>query len=161
MTLLLSEIKEKALEKMLNEMNEKHSGAEDAIHNWLCDQEDELLFEGILKVDRSIKGAVKYCTSQASKQKVGNVAMIDNETVFGWVKKYFITKKAPKSSEKATAEVVSSDSIPKMEREEKKTFNDKVSSIANKRAGTTKEVKSKVEKTNCASGEQLSLLDML
>ncbi|KRN62736.1 Cas9 inhibitor AcrIIA9 family protein [Carnobacterium maltaromaticum] len=157
----MNELKMKAAEKMLIEMNEKHSGAEDAIHNWLCDQEDELLFEGILKVDRSIKGAVKYCTNQASKQKVGSVAMIDNETVFSWVKKYFVTKKAPKSSEKITAEVVSSESIPKMEKEEKKIFSDKVSSIANKRAGTTKEVKSKVEKTNYVSGEQLSLLDML
>lgn len=157
----MNELKMKAMEKMLIEMNVKHSGAEDAIHNWLCDQEDELLFEGILKVDRSIRGAVKYCTSQASKQKVGKVAMIDNETVFGWVKKYFMTKTAPKSSEKVTAEVVSSYSIPKMEREEKKTFDDKISAIANKRAGTTKEVKSKVEKTNHASGEQLSLLDML
>ncbi|MFS7001180.1 Cas9 inhibitor AcrIIA9 family protein [Carnobacterium maltaromaticum] len=157
----MNELKMKAMEKMLIEMNVKHSGAEDAIHNWLCDQEDELLFEGILKVDRSIRGAVKYCTSQASKQKVGKVAMIDNETVFGWVKKYFMTKTAPKISEKVTAEVVSSDSIPKMEREEKKTFDDKISAIANKRAGTTKEVKSKVEKTNYVSGEQLSLLDML
>lgn len=157
----MNKLKMKAMEKMLIEMNEKHSGAEDAIHNWLCDQEDELLFEGILKVDRSIKGAIKYCTSQASKQKNGNVAMIDNETVFGWVKKYFITKKVAKSSEKVTAEVISSESIPKMEKEEKKTFNEKVSAIANKRAGTTKEVKSKVEKTNYASGEQLSLLDML
>nr|WP_315527224.1 Cas9 inhibitor AcrIIA9 family protein [Carnobacterium maltaromaticum] len=157
----MNELKMKAMEKMLIEMNEKHSGAEDAIHNWLCDQEDELLFEGILKVDRSIKGAIKYCTSQASKQKNGNVAMIDNETVFGWVKKYFITKKVTKSSEKVTAEVISSESIPKMEKEEKKRFNEKVSAIANKRASTTKEVKSKVEKTNYASGEQLSLLDML
>lgn len=157
----MNELKMKAMEKMLIEMNEKHSGAEDAIHNWLCDQEDELLFEGILKVDRSIKGAIKYCTSQASKQKNGNVAMIDNETVFGWVKKYFITKKVAKSSEKVTAEVISSESIPKMEKEEKETFNEKISAIANKRAGTTKEVKSKVEKTNYASGEQLSLLDML
>lgn len=37
----MNELKMKAMEKMLIEMNEKHSGAEDAIHNWLCDQEED------------------------------------------------------------------------------------------------------------------------
>lgn len=42
-------LKEKALEKMLDEMNQAHTGAEDKIHNFLCDQTDDKLFEGILK----------------------------------------------------------------------------------------------------------------
>ena len=37
------ENKELALSKMLEEMNEKHSASEDKIHNWLCDQDDNVL----------------------------------------------------------------------------------------------------------------------
>ncbi|MCH4175929.1 MAG: PcfK-like family protein [Streptococcaceae bacterium] len=86
-------LKEQAMEKMLIEMNEKHSGSEDAIHNWLCEQNDMELFAGILKEDRTIKGAMQYCTSQAKKQAENNVAMIDDSTVYRWVKKYFLLEK--------------------------------------------------------------------
>ncbi|HHQ0825645.1 TPA: Cas9 inhibitor AcrIIA9 family protein [Listeria innocua] len=86
-------IREQALNKMLTEMNEAHSGAEDVIHNWLCNQVEEAIFEGIMKDDRSISGAVKYCSSRASKHQAEGVAMIDDKTVFSWVKKYFISEK--------------------------------------------------------------------
>ncbi|ESU91049.1 PcfK-like domain protein [Streptococcus pyogenes GA03455] len=65
----MDELKEKALSKMLDEMNKKHSAAEDAIHNWLSDQDDEELFKGILDDKKSIKDAMKYCINQAQKQK--------------------------------------------------------------------------------------------
>ncbi|EAH0870024.1 hypothetical protein D4W21_14305, partial [Listeria monocytogenes] len=86
-------IREQALNKMLTEMNEAHSGAEDVIHNWLCNQVEEAIFEGIMKDDRSISGAVKYCSSRASKHQAEGVAMIDDKTVFSWVRKYFISEK--------------------------------------------------------------------
>ncbi|MBC1824204.1 Cas9 inhibitor AcrIIA9 family protein [Listeria seeligeri] len=115
--------KEKALEKMLDEMNGIHSGAEDVIHNWLCDQEEQAIFEGVLKKDRSIKGALKYCSSRASKQQSEGVAMIDDETVFSWVRKYFTADKVPKSSIKATvkttAEKPKQKPKPKPKKEEK------------------------------------------
>lgn len=104
----MSEIKNKALEKMLTEMNEKHSDAEDTIHNWLCDQVDDTLFQGILKEGRTIKGAMQYCTTQAAKQKSGNVAMVSHETVFGWVWKYFTDEKIPKNLNKVKTKVVAS-----------------------------------------------------
>lgn len=85
-----------ASEKMLLEMNKKHTEVEDIIHNWICDQEDDLLFEGVLKEDRSIKGAVSYCMSQASRRKTGQMAMADSDTVFRWVKKYFTADKVSK-----------------------------------------------------------------
>lgn len=47
--------KNKALEKMLEEMKQEHSDTEDCIHTWLCQQQDEKLFQGILKEDRTIK----------------------------------------------------------------------------------------------------------
>jgi hypothetical protein len=85
----MEEIKEKALEKMLQEMNEKHSASEDRIHNWLCDQEDESLLQNILKEGKSIKGSMAYAKSKAQKEAENGVAMIDDEVVYGWVVEYF------------------------------------------------------------------------
>lgn len=118
----MNELKEKALEKMLDEMNKKHSGAEDSIHNWLCDQTDDKLFEGILKNGRTIKGALQYCASQASKQKSNNVAMIDDDTVFRWVYKYFTDEKAPKNLNmvKATVTTDAADKTTKPKSKRKK-----------------------------------------
>ena len=87
----MADIRKTALAKMLKEMQEKHSGAEDAIHNWLCDQDDETLLQGTLKEGCTIKGAMQYCVSQAEKQKTGNAAMVDDQTVFSWVIKYFVS----------------------------------------------------------------------
>ena len=87
----MADIRKTALAKMLKEMQEQHSGAEDAIHNWLCDHDDETLLQGILKEGCTIKGAMQYCVSQAEKQKTGNAAMIDDQTVFSWVRKYFVS----------------------------------------------------------------------
>ncbi|EGX9999816.1 hypothetical protein JHL50_001150 [Listeria monocytogenes] len=132
-------IKEQALNKMLTEMNGKHSGAEDAVHNWLCTQEEEAIFEGIMKDDRSIKGAVNYCSANASKQQTAGVAMIDDATVFSWVREYFISEKVPKSSVKAT-----------------------VKSTATKPEKAKVKAKKKPKKTTMQEGyEQLDLLDFL
>lgn len=131
-------IKQKALEKMLNEMNNKHSGAEDVIHNWLSDQDDEKLFEDILKKDRSIKGAMQYCVSQASKQQSGNAAMVDDQTVFSWVNTYFVSDKVPEIDTTFSAKVTPVKKTPKKKIEKKPVL----------------------KKSN-AEGEQLSLLDML
>lgn len=134
----MNNLKVKALDKMLEEMNGEHTGAEDAIHNWLCDQNDEKLFEGILKKERSIKGALKYCISEASKQKSGNAAMVDDQTVFSWVREYFISDKELEIVADVSAEVTTSVSKP------------------------VKKVKKKSKSKNTISeGEQLSLLDML
>lgn len=118
MLAVISEYKQQALDKMLKEMNEKHTSAEDAIHNWLCDQDDDELMQGILKEDRTIKGAVKYCASKAHKMKDGNVAMVDDQTVFKWVREYF-TKKTVKK-QKVNATVATSTSKPKKENKSKK-----------------------------------------
>lgn len=44
----MNEIKEKALAKLLEELNQPHDNSLDRVHNWICDQEDEELFKGIL-----------------------------------------------------------------------------------------------------------------
>ena len=101
----MTEIKEKALAKMLEEMKEDHGPAEDAIHNWICVQEDEKLFEGVLADKKSIKEALKYCASKAKSYKSGSCAMVDDSTVFGWVYKYFTGKTKKLETVQATVTV--------------------------------------------------------
>ena len=76
-----------------DEMAEAHTPTEDAIHNWIVDhQEDDELISGILThLDRTIKNAMRYCIRKASKSdyKNGQGAMVDDDTVFSWVKEYF------------------------------------------------------------------------
>ncbi|MGT2829013.1 Cas9 inhibitor AcrIIA9 family protein [Streptococcus hillyeri] len=86
----MNELKEKALSKMLEEMNKDHSPAEDAIHNWLCEQDDDELFQGVLKDGYTIKMALKYAKDKAREFAQNGVACIDDEIVFGWVREYFL-----------------------------------------------------------------------
>ena len=139
-------LKDKAYEKMLKEMNEEHTPTEDVIHNWLCMQEDEKLFEGILKEDRTIKGAVEFCASNASKVKVGNCAVITDGTVFDWVCQYFTNEKVDQVE--VNAIVKTSSKVEKPKKEKKKKENKSI-----------KLVKSKVEEQT--EGVQLDLLDFL
>lgn len=84
------------------EMAEAHTPTEDAIHNWIVDhQEDDELIAGILKhLDRTIKDAMGYCIRKASKSdyKNGQGAMVDDATVFSWVKEYFTAEKVETKS---------------------------------------------------------------
>ena len=69
-----------------DEMAEAHTPTEDAIHNWIVDnQEDDELIAGILKhLDRTIKDAMGYCIRKASKSdyKNGQGAMVDDAQSF-------------------------------------------------------------------------------
>ena len=80
-----------------DEMAETHTPTEDAIHNWIVDhQEDDELIAGILThLDRTIKDAMAYCIRKASKSEYreGQGAMVDDATVFSWVKEYFTAEK--------------------------------------------------------------------
>ena len=85
-----------------DEMAEAHTPTEDAIHNWIVDhQEDDELIAGILKhLDRTIKDAMGYCIRTASKSdyRNGQGAMVDDATVFSWVKEYFTAEKVETKS---------------------------------------------------------------
>lgn len=87
----MTELKEKALAKMLEELNKPHDMAMDRIHNWICGQEDEDLFQGILKERYSLKCALKYAKEKARKFAENGVACIDDNTVFGWIREYFVS----------------------------------------------------------------------
>lgn len=85
-----------------DEMAEAHTPTEDAIHNWIVDhQEDDELIAGILThLDRTIKDAMGYCIRKASKSdyRNGQGAMVDDATVFSWVKEYFTAEKVETKS---------------------------------------------------------------
>lgn len=89
------ELREKALTKMLEEMNGKHSGAIDKIHNFLCEQEDDVLFEGIMKEDRSINGSIRYAAKKARAASQDNCVVASDEDVYEWVTEYFKLDKEP------------------------------------------------------------------
>ena len=84
------------------EMAKDHTPTEDAIHNWIVvHQEDDELISGILThLDRTIKDAMGYCIRKASKSdyKNGQGAMVDDDTVFSWVKEYFTAEKVETKS---------------------------------------------------------------
>lgn len=85
-----------------DKMAEAHTPTEDAIHNWIVDhQEDDELIAGILThLDRTIKDAMGYCIRKASKSdyRNGQGAMVDDATVFSWVKEYFTAEKVETKS---------------------------------------------------------------
>ncbi|HAP4752695.1 TPA: hypothetical protein IUX23_002545 [Enterococcus faecalis] len=87
---------EQALEKMLKELETEYDDTVEYIHNWLCKQNDESLFQGILKEDRTIKGAVTYCMGKAKEQAENQTsAMVPDEVAFNWIKEYFMLDKLP------------------------------------------------------------------
>lgn len=86
--------KERALAKMLEEMNKEHTAAEDRIHVWLCNQEDDALFENILKEGKSISGALRYAKELARKEASNGIAVIEDNTVYEWVVEYFASDKS-------------------------------------------------------------------
>lgn len=139
----MNQLKEKALEKMLVEMAEKHSRMEDTIHNWLCIQEDDELLQGILKDDRSIKECKEYCISEAYKYDDGESTGVPDEVVFGWIRNYFVVEELPKVEKKIPAVV----KAPEIQTEENKP--QKTKKQPNKPQFTPEE------------GEQLDLLEFL
>lgn len=91
-------IQEKAFEKMLKELETDHDSTLEVVHNWLCQQTDEALFLGILKKDRTLKGAMTYCIGKAQEQaKKQSSAMVADEVVFSWIKEYFLLEKLPET----------------------------------------------------------------
>ncbi|NSP66024.1 hypothetical protein HRF19_13980 [Enterococcus faecalis] len=89
---------EQAFEKMLKELETDHDSTLEVVHNWLCRQTDEALFLGILKKDRTLKGAMTYCIGKAQEQAQNHSsAMVADEVVFSWIKEYFLLEKLPET----------------------------------------------------------------
>ena len=112
---------EQALEKMLKELETEHDDTVEYIHNWLCKQNDESLFQGILKEDRTIKGSVTYCMGKAQEQaekRPNAMVMVTDEVAFDWIKEYFILEKLPEM--KAIGKVVTTAKKKSNKKEEPK-----------------------------------------
>ncbi|HAP3815465.1 TPA: hypothetical protein IUT93_002826 [Enterococcus faecalis] len=112
---------EQALEKMLKELETEHDNTVEYIHNWLCKQNDESLFQGILKEDRTIKGSVTYCMGKAQEQaekRPNAMVMVTDEVAFSWIKEYFILEKLPEM--KAIGKVVTTAKKKPSKKEESK-----------------------------------------
>ncbi|EAA0242914.1 hypothetical protein A6C07_14475 [Listeria monocytogenes] len=121
-------IKQNAIQKMLKEMEEEHTGTDDIVHNWICEQDDITLFEGVMKKGRTIKDAIQYCATKASSQKTDNVAMIDDQTVFSWIREYFLLEKLPNNKGKAVVKA----NATKTKKVEKKVSKEKKGTEVNK-----------------------------
>jgi len=80
-------LKEQALAKMLVEMNQPHDETIDEVHNFLCEQEDDELFVGILIEGKTIQDAMNYLVAEAKKNHRFRIS--DSEG-FKIIKQYFL-----------------------------------------------------------------------
>ncbi len=140
-----TDIKQQALDKMLEEMNQEHSPSEDHIHNWICEQDDDELFQGILKDGYTIKCSLDYAKGKAQKFAKNGVACIDDETVFGWVREYFLSNSKLENIKQVPVENV-------------KKVNDKLNVV---RVTEPKPTKKKIKKEKGVVETQMSIFDFL
>lgn len=77
----MTKIKEQALNKLLEEVNNSNNDAIDKIHNWISDQNDTELFTGILQKDKSIAEALSYCASKVKRSGNYGIATDENRVV--------------------------------------------------------------------------------
>lgn len=110
-------ISEQAYEKMLVEMNKPHDAFVDEIHNWLCQQSNDVeLMTSIMKPTKTIHYAIQYLLSEAKKNAMKGTWMgLDNEPIFRIIREYFMDD-AAKNQEGPKASVAiknskSSDSV--------------------------------------------------
>lgn len=156
------------------EMDKDHTPTEDAIHNWIVDhQEDDELIAGILThLDRTIKDAMGYCIIKASGSdyRTGKGAMVDDATVFSWVKEYFTAEKVkgkPVVGKMTTGSKKPTKNQKKKSQTKKKTPKVETKSVVGKTTADSKESTKKHKKTPKTKkmpkevGEQLDLFSDL
>jgi len=81
-------IKEQALAKMLLEMNQPHDETVDEVHNFLCEQEDDELFAGILMEGKTIQDALNYLVAEAKKNRRFRISDSEGYKI---IKQYFLS----------------------------------------------------------------------
>lgn len=117
--------KQRAIDKMNAEMRQKHSSAEDKLHNWICSHldGDDAFSAGILAEGHTISGAMQYCSDKARKsvEKGARYACIEDDVVYSWAKEYFLSKDTsdkPKTVQKLQEKQAGSNvlSLPKADK---------------------------------------------
>lgn len=81
-------LKEQALEKMLEELNQPHHQAIDTLHNLLCVCDDDEVYQGILKEGKSVEGAYEAMHDYAQKNQEGGSYGMDDKLALQIVKDY-------------------------------------------------------------------------
>ena len=154
----MNPVKEQALVKMNEEMNQEHSEYEDYIHNWLSVQEDDELFEAILKVGKTIKSCFKYIERYAYKmaKRVGNVATYapSPSQIHSLIVEYL------KSEETVVGDVIVSNSTKPLPKSSKAVSHDEMDEDADDELNEVKPSK-KAKATKKSEGDlQMSMFDL-
>ena len=82
---------EEAIKKINDDVQKNHSNTYLVLigeHIIDCITSEEAS-EKVLAKGKTLQGCLSHIQGQASKQKNGNVAVIDNVTVYGWAREYF------------------------------------------------------------------------
>lgn len=122
-----------------------------AIANYLIKriETDQCLKEKIESTNKTLKGCVEYCKSEARKQAEDNCAVIPDDEVYEWVVHYFLEDSLNEEDYK----VASSTQITSKE-------NLKAIEECNKRNSTREKKNIKKKDAKKVLVEQLSLFDM-
>jgi len=78
-----------AIDKITKEVNDSKNTHAQVMGEYLIDHITEESAAKILQEGKTIAGAISDITSKASKQKNGNMAMVRDDVVFGWLNDYF------------------------------------------------------------------------
>ena len=155
----MTELKIKALEKLNVELSIQHPKQYDAIHNFLSDQEDEALFEGILVEGKSLKHALQYVGGEIKKISSEQCAMADNEDVFQMVVDYY------KSSKTIVPEVASIE-LTKEQVQKKKDDSAKIAELESEKINLKNQLDKimgykKTKEVTTEKDDSLSIFDFI
>lgn len=133
--------------EQLKKQEKKHA---QVIANYLIKriETDQCLKEKIESTNKTLKGCVKYCKSEARKQAEDNCAMIPDDEVFEWAVHFFLEDsiKESNSNVASTTPTTTKENLKAIEEYNKKN--------------TPKENNKKKDAKNVLV-EQLSLFDLL
>lgn len=80
--------KELAFEKMNQELSLAHHQAIDTLHNLICQDGDEELFQGLLKEEKTLQGAYAFMHEYARKHQTSNSYGMDGTLALSLVRDY-------------------------------------------------------------------------
>ena len=81
----------------------------------------EIAAEQVLAEKKTLSGCLQDITAKAQKRKQGNVAVIDDATVYGWAREYFGLDKA---EQKPQLEVVKTQTIAEETKKSRLSMDD-------------------------------------
>lgn len=108
--------KDTAIDKLKIEIGKTPNTNARMILGWILKQTDNHLFTGILKSDRTMKGAITFASNKAKAQATNSqVAIVEDATVYAWIKEYFTSDKIEVPTPPKTKAKKSKKETPKKE----------------------------------------------